>query len=178
MSGFRRVIAGVSGSPGCLPALRYAADMARSHDAALIPVLAWVPPGGEFADRGSPSPYLRQLCGDAARQRLRDALDTAFGGTPAGVRTEPLVRRGEPGRILVSLACEPDDLLVIGRGRRTVTGRLLHRGVSHYCLARACCPVLAVPPSALEQEAGHGLRGWAFRHRGLRPDKISSPASR
>jgi len=178
VSGFRRIIAGVSGSPGCLPALRCAADMARRHDATLIPVLAWVPPGGEFAERSSPSsPYQRQLCGNAAGQWLRDALDTAFGGTPADLRTEPLVRRGEPGRVLVSMACEPDDLLVIGRGRRALSGRLLHRGVSHYCLARASCPVLAVPPSALEQEAGHGLRGWAFRHRGLRPDRISSPAS-
>ena len=102
----------------------------------------------------------------------------AFGGTPAGVRTGPLVCRGEPGRILVSVAREPDDLLVIGRGWRPLTGRLLHRGVSHYCLARASCPVLAVPPSALEQAAGHGLRGWAFRRRGLRPAQISSAARR
>ncbi|MGO9295540.1 MAG: universal stress protein [Streptosporangiaceae bacterium] len=125
-----------------------------------------------------PSPHLRQLCAEAARQRLRDALDMAFGGTPAGVRTGPLVCRGEPGRILVSVAREPDDLLVIGRGWRPLTGRLLHRGVSHYCLARASCPVLAVPPSALEQAAGHGLRGWAFRRRGLRPAQISSAARR
>ena len=27
--------------------------------------------------------------------------------------------------------------------------------------------VMAVPPPALDQAAGHGLRGWAFRHRAL-----------
>ncbi|MGH3305386.1 MAG: MFS transporter [Streptosporangiaceae bacterium] len=43
--------------------------------------------------------------------------------------------------------------------------------------AHARCPVLAIPPPALEEEAGHGLHGWAFRHRGLTVDQISSPAT-
>jgi hypothetical protein len=46
-----------------------------------------------------------------------------------------------------------------------------------YCLAHARCPVLAIPASALEQAAGHGLHGWAFRHRGLTVDQISSSVS-
>jgi hypothetical protein len=29
-------------------------------------------------------------------------------------------------------------------------------------------PVLAIPPPALAQQAGHGLRGWAFRRHRLR----------
>jgi hypothetical protein len=60
MSGFCRIIAGVSGSPRNLQALRYAAVLARGQDAALIPVLAWVPPGGDLADRRRPSAYLRR----------------------------------------------------------------------------------------------------------------------
>jgi hypothetical protein len=40
----RRVIAGASGSPAGLQALRQAADLARHHDAVLVPLLAWVPP--------------------------------------------------------------------------------------------------------------------------------------
>ena len=39
------VVAGVSGSPGSVHALRYAADLARRHGTALIPVLACVPGG-------------------------------------------------------------------------------------------------------------------------------------
>ena len=39
--------------------------------------------------------------------------------------------------------------------------------MSRYCLARAMCPVVAVPPADLDHAAGHGLRGWAFRHRAL-----------
>ena len=45
--------------------------------------------------------------------------------------------------------------------------------VARHCLAHAHCPVLAVPPPDLAQHAGHGLRGWAFRHRGLDPGKAS-----
>ena len=54
MSTFCRVITGVSGSPRNLQALRYAALLARGQDAALVPVLAWVPPGGDVVEvRGS-----------------------------------------------------------------------------------------------------------------------------
>ena len=45
MSGLRRVIAGASGSPGNLCALRYAEHLARATGATLIPVYAWIPPG-------------------------------------------------------------------------------------------------------------------------------------
>ncbi len=34
------IFAGVSGSPGSVHALRYAADLARHHDAILVPLLA------------------------------------------------------------------------------------------------------------------------------------------
>jgi len=171
-----RVIVGVSGSPGCLPAMRYAAELARAHDTPLIPVLAWLPPGGDLADRSHPSPVLRQLWAESARQRLETALQTAFGGLPAGALTQPQVVRGQPGQSLVRIACEPGDLLVIGAGRRTAVGRTLLAGVSRYCLAHAACPVLAVPPSPLDDELGRlGLRGWALRRRALRIDDIAAP---
>jgi nucleotide-binding universal stress UspA family protein len=54
VAGIRRVIVGISGSPGSLRALRYAEDLARTFDATLIPVLAWTPPSGDLADRRSP----------------------------------------------------------------------------------------------------------------------------
>src|SRR6185437_17068027 len=98
VSGSRRIIVGTSGAPGSLPALRYAAELARQDDATLIPVLAWLPPGGDVADRRCPSSYLRQIWKDAAWLRLWAALDSAWGGiAPAGRPAEPLVRRGEPG---------------------------------------------------------------------------------
>jgi nucleotide-binding universal stress UspA family protein len=171
-----RVIVGVSGSPACLPAMRYAADMARAHGAQLIPVLAWLPPGGDLAGRGQLSPALRQAWTDAARMRLRDALEAAFGGLPRDVVARPEIVRGDPGPALVRIACKDDDLLVIGTGRQSRPGRLLHASVSRYCLARATCPVLAVPPSPLEREIRRmGVRAWAFRRRPLHPEDIAAP---
>lgn len=164
MSAICRVITGVSGSPRNLPALRYAAALARGQEATLIPVLAWIPPGGGLAERQHPAGYLRRVWQQAAWERLHDALNAAFGGLPADVATEPLVIRGEASRVLVGTAGRPGDLLVIGTGRHGIVGRLAGGNVSRYCLARAGCPVLAVPPAMLELAAGHGLRRWAFRH--------------
>jgi nucleotide-binding universal stress UspA family protein len=166
--GVRRVIVGVTGSPGSLQALRYAAGLARTHEAALVPVIAWTPPGGDLADRNHPSAHLRRIWSDAARQRLSGALDMALGGVPEGLAVESQVVRGDPGPVLVATA-KDSDLLVVGAGRRGVLGRVLACRVSRYCLAHAACPVVAVPPPTLAQ-LSHGLRGWAFRHRGLSPE--------
>ena len=168
----------VSGSPGSVHALRCAADLARRHGAALVPVLAWVPPDGDRLEHKYPDPELRRLWQQDAWQRLRDAIGTAFGGFPRGVRTWPLVLRGEAGPELVSLASQPGNLLVIGAGRRGPLARLVCCPVARHCLAHAHCPVLAVPPPDLAQHVGHGLRGWAFRHRGLDPAKPACPARR
>jgi len=178
VSGPRRIIIGTSGSPGSLQALRYAAGLAREDDATLIPVLAWLPPGGDMADRRAPSSHLRQIWKDAAWLQLWTALDSAWGGgAPAGRPAEPLVHRGEPGQVLVAAASQPGDLLVVGAGRRGPARRLFGGRVSRYCLAHATCPVVAVPPSGLDQAAGHGLRGWAFRHRVLPHRVLPDPAT-
>jgi len=160
----RRVIVGVHGSLGSLQALRYAADEARQRDVPLVPIIAWVPPGGDMAERRHSSPYLRKIWRDAAWERLRTAFDDGLGGFPADLRVEPHVERGETGPVLVDVANQLEDLLIVGTGRRGALGRMLRRSVARYCLAHAKCPVLAVPPSALMNEMGHGLRSWQRRH--------------
>jgi nucleotide-binding universal stress UspA family protein len=165
----RRIIVGVHGSLGSLQALRYAADEARQRDVPLLAVNAWLPPGGEMAERRSPSAYLRKIWREAASERLLAAFDAGLGGMPADLHVQPQVSRGETGPVLVDTADQPDDLLIIGTGRRAGIGRVLHRSVSRYCLAHARCPVLAVPPSALMDEMSHGLRSWHLRH-ALIPD--------
>jgi nucleotide-binding universal stress UspA family protein len=174
MPAISRVIAGISGSPRNLPTLRCASALACGHAATLILVLAWVPPGGELADRRYPSSHLRREWERAAWERLHDAVNLAIGGVPAGVATEPVVVRGEAGAVLVYAASRAGDLLVIGTGRRGTAGRLIGGKVSRYCLARARCPVLAVPPALLEREAGHGLRRRAFRRRALSLDELTA----
>jgi nucleotide-binding universal stress UspA family protein len=157
----RRIVVGVHGSLGSLQALRYAADEARERNVPLVPVIAWVPPGGDLAERSHPSPYLRQLWREAARERLLAAFDAGLGGIPADLRVQPCVERGETGPVLVDIANEPADLLVIGTGRRSLIGRALSRSVGRYCLAHAKCPVLAIPPSALMDEVGRRSRSWS-----------------
>jgi nucleotide-binding universal stress UspA family protein len=168
MLSVRRIVAGASGSPSSVHALRHAAEVARYHAAVLVPLLAWVPPGGNLSERKDPCPEVRQLWEDQAWQRLWDTLDAAFGGLPTGITTQPAVLRGKPGKALTVVARQPGDLLVIGAGRRGPLRQLGGWGVSRYCLTHAHCPVLAIPPPALTQKAGHGLPGWVFRHRWTR----------
>jgi nucleotide-binding universal stress UspA family protein len=130
MSRVRRVIAGVSGSPRSLSALRCAGDLAHAHDAALFPVHAWAPPAIALAGHQFLSEYLRQAWEEAARQRLWDALEAVFGGLPPGIRAEPVIAPGNPGWVLVRAAARADDLLVIGAGRRGDVNRLWRAKIS------------------------------------------------
>ena len=98
MPGPGRLVVGTSGSPGSLPAVRCARDLARRSDVPLIAVLAWIP-HSDLAERRWPSAYLRRIWADAARQQLSRALDAAWGSQP-GVDIEPVIIRGEPGPAL------------------------------------------------------------------------------
>jgi hypothetical protein len=75
------------------------------------------------------------------------------------------VERGDAGPVLVDVAAQPGDLLVIGTGRRRPVSLALRRSVGRYCLAHAACPVLAVPPSRLMDEMQRGLLPWSLRRR-------------
>src|SRR5215469_13097159 len=171
----RRFVVGVSGSAGSLQALRYAAQLARRDAAALAPVLAWTPPGGDIAERRCPNPELRRLWREAAWDRLHQSIDMAIGGPPADIEFSPVVVRGEAGQVLTEVAAEPDDVLVIGAGRHGALRRLLGCRVSRYCMGHACCPLVAVPPSRLAEDL-HGLRGW-LRRRRLQPEKLGLRAA-
>jgi nucleotide-binding universal stress UspA family protein len=166
----RRIIVGVHGSLGSLQALRFAADEARQRNVPLLAVTAWIPPGGDLAERRHSSPYLRKIWRDAAWEQLWAAFDAGLGGVPADLRVETEAIRGEAGPVLVEVAGQPDDLLIIGTGRRAGFGRMIRRSVSRYCLAHARCPVLAVPPSALMDEMSHPLHSWRVRRHQLIPD--------
>jgi nucleotide-binding universal stress UspA family protein len=166
----RRIIVGVHGSLGSLQALRFAADEARQRNVPLLAVTAWIPPGGDLAERRHSSPYLRKIWREAAWERLWAAFDAGLGGVPADLRVETQAVRGDTGPVLVETADQPDDLLIIGMGRRAGFGRMTRRSVSRYCLAHARCPVLAVPPSALMDEMSHPLHSWHIRRHELLPD--------
>lgn len=153
-----RVVVGVSGSLGSLAALRRAAAEARSSGRVLLAVLAWTPPGGETGYRRAPCPQLAKVWEDGAVQTLCTAFEEGLGGRPSDLRLQPLVVRAEAGRVLCELADRPDDLLVVGAGRRGALARLSHAGVSRHVLAHAGCPVLAVPPVELPKGVERALR--------------------
>ncbi|MDH6218228.1 universal stress protein [Streptomyces pseudovenezuelae] len=166
LPGAVRVVAGVSGSPGSLTALRRAAREAARRGGELWPVIAWELPGGEFhAARSSVPPPLRERCEQLAREELLDVLDTMFGAAGPGVPLHALIARGRPGQALVQIADRDTDVLVLGAGHRGRLHRLLSPSVSHYCLTHATCPVLAVPPSPLEAHLATVCRrnSWHLR---------------
>ena len=153
--------------------MRYAQHLARNLDAALVPVLSWLPPDGDLADRRTPCEELRGIWAQDARQQLQDALTLAWGDLPGDLPVQPVLRRGQLAQVLVDAACRPGDLLVVGAGRRSALSRITHGRVSRYCLAHARCPVLTVPPRPLAQETRRRALARAFRHRTLTADQIS-----
>ncbi|MDX2707761.1 universal stress protein [Streptomyces sp. NPDC001902] len=161
-AGNHRVVVGVSGSLGSLTALHRAAAEARRTGAVLVTVLAWEPPGGEFAYRRSPCPPLLREWQDRARQQLVGAVESAFGGLPADLPMRALLVRGPAGWALTHVADRPDDLLVVGAGRRGRLRRLLSPSVARHCLVHAACPVLAVPRSPLHEvlDDVHRRNAW------------------
>jgi len=166
--GGRRVIAGVSGSMRSLGALRAGVEEARETGAPLTAVLAWEPAGGELAYRRAPCPVLLRLWENAAAERLTDAFDAALGGVPTDITVHMVVVRGKAGPVLVGLADQPDDLLVIGCGKRNWLVSSLLGSASRYCMAHAHCPVLAVPPPELITEVRSRPHRW-------RPEDFAVP---
>ena len=95
-----------------------------------------------------------------------------WGKVPDDPLVRPQIERGPAGRVLVTLGCRPDDVLVVGAGRREPLARLALSRVSRYCLAHAQCPVLAIPPPELARELAHGGLAWVFWYRPLTPQRI------
>jgi hypothetical protein len=96
----------------------------------------------------------------------------AWGEVRDDPMVQPHVERGPAGWVLVTIARRPDDLLVVGAGRRGALPRMAFARVARYCVARAQCPVLAVPPPAVARELGPGRLAWAYRHRPLTAEQI------
>ncbi|MEU6863811.1 universal stress protein [Streptomyces sp. NPDC046876] len=157
-----KVVVGVSEGLGGLGALHRAAVEARLRQVELCAVLAWQAPEGGPGGRTSCGVPVLALCRSAAADRLREVLDTTFGaGTPA-VTVTGLTVRGTAGAVLVDVARDPEDLLVVGSGPRGPLRRLLRPSVARHVLRHAACPVLTVPPSPLraEYEAAHRRNSW------------------
>ena len=145
-----RVVAGASGSPGSLAALRFAACLAWAVGVPLVPVLVWQPPSVDWAAvYGQQSDCLDPAWRAKANARLAGVLTAAWGGGESDLLVRPYVERGLAGQVLVEFASAPGDVLVIGAGRRHRRRLGSGRTVSRYCVARADCPVVLIPPPQL-----------------------------
>ena len=92
-------------------------------------------------------------------------------------RTDPALSLGRhPATVSTMDAWLADDDMWLARtailyqltyAERTDADRLFR-----YCLARARCPVIAVPPPELAGELRHGRLAWVFWHRPLTPEQI------
>jgi nucleotide-binding universal stress UspA family protein len=141
-----RVIVGVDGSLSSLAALQRGLAEARSRNALLVPVTAWMACDGDSLRPLSELEY-------AARLRLDSIVEMALDGAAQGIRVQPRTVCSAAGRALVALADRPQDLLVVGGGRHSGTrnGGVLHGPVTRYCWARADCEVIIVPANHAQE---------------------------
>jgi nucleotide-binding universal stress UspA family protein len=142
----QRVFLGVGDSVASLEAVRVAVREARRRDATLYAIRVWNP----SAAAGTPDlARMREVWQVEAWDRAEQAFDEAMGGFPHDIGVRVLTPHGVVGALLTRLAGREDDLLVVGTGRSGWLHRLLRGSISRYCLARAHCPVLVVPPHAM-----------------------------
>jgi nucleotide-binding universal stress UspA family protein len=168
-----RVVVGVHTSLSGLHALRLAVAQARMRGAALHALRAWGPlpadqpsqgawqpalglvrqPAGTVAgaeaDQPDSNPIGRPAPAAAAGALVDQAFAETMGGEPPDLPVRTVLVADLPAPALVDYACREGDLLVIGAGRHGLPWRLRGSPVVRYCLRRAACPVLVVPPPPL-----------------------------
>jgi nucleotide-binding universal stress UspA family protein len=148
------IVVGIDTSSSGRSALKWAAEYARSTGQRLHAVhvfnynpaapMAWAP-GGPPAMSYRSANELR----DGAEREIRAEFESV--APEPGWRLESCA--GPVGQTLVHKA-EQAQLLVIGTREHTGIDRVLTGSVSHYCLTRVQCPLVAVPPTPSKAGAG------------------------
>lgn len=172
-----RVVVGVDLSLEGLRALRAAVEQARWRGMELRAVRAFEPPQDDIWYDRWPNGELHPAAGSPQRSRpeFRDrwvtreretqqlvarAFEEAMGRVPPDLRVTFVTNAGPPRRVLLDAASREEDLLVVGTSHRRQWWPF-RRSICRYCLARARCAVLVVPP----QEAGRELARWRLLQR-------------
>jgi nucleotide-binding universal stress UspA family protein len=138
------IVVGLDDSPSGKAALSWAAEHAIRTQTVLraVHVLDW-PYGAN--DTASPSSRgRRNLTFEEAQEAYVASITKVF--DDIAPRPDWLIQfaTGEPGPVLVRQSRDA-QLLVVGTREHVGLGRLLVGSISHYCLSRAACPVVAVP---------------------------------
>lgn len=147
------VLVGLDGSASSRAALTWAAAYARSYTFRLhvLHVVDFGPGSPEVWAPGYGNVGFVVGFGSAeSEQPELEALFAAIDPEPGWLMSSV---DGAPGPELVR-ASAGARLLVVGTREHTGLARMLEGSVSHYCLSRATCPVVAVPaPVALDVTA-------------------------
>jgi nucleotide-binding universal stress UspA family protein len=142
------VVVGLDSSAAAKGALAWAAAYARATGARLRVVHALtteVPPASVLTTKGMSS-FTEVGSGDALQRRLW-AIQSVFASCGPAEDWELKFIEGPPERALLDAATGA-DLLVIGTREHRGVRRLRYGSVSHHCLSRSACPVVAVSPGA------------------------------
>lgn len=138
------ILVATDGSAPAAAALACAVELARDLDEPLLVVSVWHELRGDF---GLPLHLLVPDLVDVEREgATKVATEAAEEARAAGVKAEPLVRRGEPAATILAVARERTPrLIVVGSHGWGGVERLLFGSVTSGVLHHAPCPVLVVP---------------------------------
>jgi len=141
------IVVGVDTSPSGRGALTWAARYARVTGKRLraLHVFSYRATGGVVWTSGG-LPGMPAGGSDELKDEIESQIKSVFDalGPEPGWRLE--FWGGSIGPTLVDQAKQA-DLLVIGTREHTGVDRVLSGSVSHYCLSRVHCPIVAVPPT-------------------------------
>jgi nucleotide-binding universal stress UspA family protein len=145
--GYRRLVVGTDGSETAAMAVRQAAELARSFDAELLVVTAFVPQPP--VDRGLdqvPDDIKWQITDSAvAEEHAVKAMAIAVQAGLDREKVHALSERGDPSESLVRVADERGgDLIVVGSKGMNSASRFLLGNVPNRVSHHAPCDVLIV----------------------------------
>jgi nucleotide-binding universal stress UspA family protein len=164
------IVVGLDDSPSSKAALDWAAQQAKSTGAALRAVHALDWPYG-LSSAGFPSPLNpMEVSGEELQASYKQAITDVFNAVSPQPEWILQFATGDAGQVLVDQS-QDARLLVVGTREHVGLGRLLTTSVSHYCLSRAACPVVAVPapsPNRPSEDAEAGTEGAGGKRRASR----------
>jgi len=151
------VVVGIDDSPASAAALRWAAEQSKATGTPLRLVHTWqLSAAASAAVISGAAEYLEAAAGDARARATRWVLDT-LGGDAAQVRWTLEVYEGGAGPVLVTTS-HGARMLVVGTREHTGLRRAVSGSVSHYALAHADLPVVAVPAAPAEVRTARSRR--------------------
>jgi len=145
--GYRRVVVGTDGSDTAAMAVGQAADLAKSFDAELLIVTAFVPePAAGRASEDLPEDIKWQITDSAVAEEhaVKAAEIAAKAGLPRA-QLHTLSEKGDPADALVRVAEERGgDLIVVGSKGMSSASRFLLGSVPNKVSHHAACDVMIV----------------------------------